>query len=155
MERLTEKRDGQNVIPLRQDGKLKWSLNSAGMGDAVTQFLYGAHVDKLAEYEEVGTVEEFKKALQNVKTLSEMYEKLSDKEVAEYHELKRYKELDEQGKLMENPQELKDSILNRMKEFMDEYRSYSESTVDYFGGKADTMETAMRIVRSIFSEKNI
>lgn len=53
MGRLTEKRDGQNVIPLRQDGKLKWTLNSAGMGDAPTQFLYGVHADKLAEYEDL------------------------------------------------------------------------------------------------------
>lgn len=53
MERLTEKRDGQNVIPLRQDGKTKWSLCSAGMGDASTQFLYGEHADKLAEYEDL------------------------------------------------------------------------------------------------------
>lgn len=53
MERLTEKRDWQNVIPLRQDGKLKWTLSSAGMGDAPTQFLYGVHADKLAEYEDL------------------------------------------------------------------------------------------------------
>ena len=54
-DRLTEKRDGQNVIPLRQDGKTKWSLASAGMGDASTQFLYGTHADKLADYEAIGT----------------------------------------------------------------------------------------------------
>lgn len=59
-ERLTEKRDGKNVIPLRQDGKTKWSLASAGMGDASTQFLYGTHADKLADYEAIGTIEEFK-----------------------------------------------------------------------------------------------
>lgn len=53
MERLTEKRDGQNVIPLRQDGKLKWALCSAGMGNASTQFLYGVHADKLAEFEDL------------------------------------------------------------------------------------------------------
>lgn len=53
MERLTEKRGGQNVIPLRQDGKTKWSLCSAGMGDASTQFLYGEHADKLAELEDL------------------------------------------------------------------------------------------------------
>lgn len=53
MERLTEKRDGQNVIPLRQDGKTKWALSCAGMGDAPTQFLYGVHADKLAEYEDL------------------------------------------------------------------------------------------------------
>lgn len=52
MERLTEKRDGQNVIALRQDGKTKWSLCSEGMGEAATQFLYGEHADKLAEYED-------------------------------------------------------------------------------------------------------
>lgn len=52
MERLTEKRDGQNVIPLRQDGKTRWALTSAGMGESSTQFLYGTHADKLAEYED-------------------------------------------------------------------------------------------------------
>lgn len=51
--RLTEKRGGQNVIPLRQNGKVKWALNSAGMGDAPTRFLYGDHADKLAEYEDL------------------------------------------------------------------------------------------------------
>lgn len=30
------------------------------MGDASTQFLYGTHADKLADYEAIGTVEEFK-----------------------------------------------------------------------------------------------
>lgn len=53
MERLTEKRDGQNVIPLRQDGKTKWSLCNAGMGDTSTEFLYGTHADRLAEYEDL------------------------------------------------------------------------------------------------------
>lgn len=53
MDRLTEKRDGQNVISLRQDGKTKWSLCSAGMGDAPTKFLYGDHADRLAEYEDL------------------------------------------------------------------------------------------------------
>ena len=52
MDRLTEKRDGQNVIPLRQDGKTIWALTSAGMGYKSTQFLYGNHADKLAEYED-------------------------------------------------------------------------------------------------------
>ena len=64
-DRLTEKRDGQNVIPLRQDGKTKWSLASAGMGDASTQFLYGTHADKLADYEAIGTVEGYEKAIQS------------------------------------------------------------------------------------------
>lgn len=65
-DRLTEKRDGQNVIPLRQDGKTKWSLASAGMGDASTQFLYGTHADKLADYEAIGTVEEIQQKLKNM-----------------------------------------------------------------------------------------
>lgn len=56
-------------------------------------------IKKLAEYEDIGTVEDFKKALENVRTLSGMYEKLSDKEVEEYHKLAEYEELEEQGKL--------------------------------------------------------
>lgn len=54
MERLTEKRDGKTVIPLRQDGKTKWALTSAGMGDAPTKFLYGDPADRLAAYEDTG-----------------------------------------------------------------------------------------------------
>ena len=54
MERLTEKRDGQNVIPLRQNGKIKWSICSAGLGDAPTEYLYGEHADCLAAYEDTG-----------------------------------------------------------------------------------------------------
>ena len=52
MERLTEKRDGQNVIPLRQNGKIKWSICSAGLGDAPTKYLYGDHADRLAAIED-------------------------------------------------------------------------------------------------------
>lgn len=54
IEMLTEKRDGQNVIPLRQDGANKWALCSAGMGEAPAQYLYGDHADRLAAYEETG-----------------------------------------------------------------------------------------------------
>lgn len=53
MERLTEKRDGQNVIPLRQNGKIKWSICSAGLGDAPTKYLYGDHADRLATIEDI------------------------------------------------------------------------------------------------------
>ena len=53
MERLTEKRDGQNVIPLRQNGKIKWSICSAGLGDAPTEYLYGDHADRLAAIEDI------------------------------------------------------------------------------------------------------
>ena len=60
MERLTEKRDGQNVIPLRQDGANKWALCSAGMGEAPAQYLHGDHADRLAAYEDTGyTPEDF------------------------------------------------------------------------------------------------
>ena len=53
MERLTEKRGGQNVIPLRQNGKIKWSICSAGLGDAPTKYLYGDHADRLAAIEDI------------------------------------------------------------------------------------------------------
>lgn len=53
MERLTEKRDGQNVIPLRQNGKIKWAICSAGLGDAPTKYLYGDHADLLASIEDI------------------------------------------------------------------------------------------------------
>lgn len=67
-------------------------------------------------------------------------------------EFNTYKELEEQGKLLKNPQELKSKIIDRMKEFADEYRSYSESYIDYHGGKAEAMEVAMRIVKAAFQD---
>lgn len=54
MERLTKKRDRQNVIPLKQNGETKWVICSAGMGDAPTEYLYGDHADRLAAYEDTG-----------------------------------------------------------------------------------------------------
>ena len=54
MERLTKKRDRQNVIPLKQNGETKWVICSAGMGDAPTEYLYGEHADRLAAYEDTG-----------------------------------------------------------------------------------------------------
>ena len=63
-EKLTEQRDGQNVIALRQDGKRRWAITSAGMGEKSTRFLYGEYADKLAEYEEIGTVEECRAAVE-------------------------------------------------------------------------------------------
>ena len=53
MERLTEKRDNQNVIPLRKNGETKWAICSAGMGDAPTEYLYGDHADRLAAIEDI------------------------------------------------------------------------------------------------------
>ena len=83
-ERLTEKRDGQNVIPLRQDGKTKWSLASAGMGDASTQFLYGTHADKLADYEAIGTIEEFKALKEGGRFLEFLYNHIPPNEMEQY-----------------------------------------------------------------------
>ena len=54
MDRLTERRQGQWVIPLRQDGKHLWSLGSAGMGNASAEYLYGEYADRLAAYEDTG-----------------------------------------------------------------------------------------------------
>lgn len=62
-----------------------------------------------------------------------------------------YEDLEEQGKLLKDPQKLKDSIIDRIKDFMNDYRSHSESSIDHFGGKADAMETAMRIVEAAFT----
>ena len=53
MKRLTEKRFGKNVIPLRQNGKIKWSICSAGMGDAPAEYLYGDHADRLVAIEDI------------------------------------------------------------------------------------------------------
>ena len=39
-------------------------------------------------------------------------------------------------------------IIQRMEEFETEYRSYSENSVDHFGGKADAMDTAKRLVKA-------
>ena len=54
MKRMTEKRENQNVIPLRKNGETKWAICSAGMGDAPTEYLYGDHADRLAAYEDPG-----------------------------------------------------------------------------------------------------
>lgn len=52
MERLTEKRDGQWVIPLRQDGKRRWALTKRG--GMATSYLYGDYANRLAAYEDTG-----------------------------------------------------------------------------------------------------
>ena len=45
-------------------------------------------------------------------------------------------------------------INDRLQEFIAEYTQYSESTVDYFGGKYEATEVALRIVKSILTDKN-
>ncbi len=67
-------------------------------------------------------------------------------------EFNTYKTLDEQGQLLKNPEKLKHNILGRMEEFAYEYRSYSESCMDYDGGRAEAMEAAIRIVKTEFSK---
>lgn len=64
MDRLTEKRQGQWVIPLRQDGKHLWSLCSAGMGDVSAEYLYGEYADRLAAYEDIGPVDHLRELVQ-------------------------------------------------------------------------------------------
>lgn len=54
MDRLTEKRDGRYVIPLRQGGKCRWDIHEIAIGDPDTLFLYGDHADRLAAYENTG-----------------------------------------------------------------------------------------------------
>lgn len=97
MERLTEKRDGQNVIPLRQDGKVKWALCNAGKGDVPTRYLYGEHANKLADYENTGYPPE---------QVVEMAKELAE-----------YKKLDEQGLLLKLPCKVGDTVytLNTLK----------------------------------------
>lgn len=99
-ERLTEKRDGKNVIPLRQDGKTKWSLASAGMGDASTQFLYGTHADKLADYEAIGTVEEIQQKLKNMSLVIDTDRDLLNRYIA-IGTIEEFKALKEGGRFLE------------------------------------------------------
>ncbi len=74
---------------------------------------------------------------------------ITNDSVRKYQE---WKDLEKQGILLKNPEKLKHNILARMEEFADEYRSYSESSIDYHGGRADAMEADMRIVKAEFSE---
>ena len=124
MERLTEKRDGQNVIPLRQNGEVKWALSSAGMGDAPTRFLYGVHADKLAEYEDLEeriykiygecdglleTVVEHLERHENIDIPEPVFKaRLStDGAVDRWEE---YKALEKQGKLLKLPCAVRDVV---------------------------------------------
>lgn len=61
-----------------------------------------------------------------------------------------YRKAEEQGLLLRNPKDLENAILDRMQEFMEEWRCYSESSIDHFGGKVDAMEVAQKIVKGAF-----
>ncbi len=50
-------------------------------------------LEEIQQYRALGTVEEFKRKINDVKNLSRMYEKLNDQEVREYRELKKFKEI--------------------------------------------------------------
>lgn len=63
MERLTEKRQGQNVIPLRQMSLEKAPLFALVKISDNTSFLYGDAANKLAAYEDTGITPEEIKAL--------------------------------------------------------------------------------------------
>lgn len=48
-------------------------------------------------------------------------------------------------------EEAKQNLLQVVDEFIAEYRHISQSYVDHFGGKADAMETAKRLIDKAFS----
>lgn len=58
MDRLTEKRDGHNVIPLRQFGVKNIPKFALVEISDNTSFLYGDFADKLAAYEDTGLIPE-------------------------------------------------------------------------------------------------
>lgn len=46
----------------------------------------------------------------------------------------------------------KAEIVDRMQVFINEYKQYSESTVDYHYGRVDGLEVAKRLVKSILTD---
>ena len=48
-------------------------------------------------------------------------------------------------------EEAKQTLLQIVDEFIAEYRHISQSYVDHFGGKADAMETARRLIDKTFN----
>lgn len=53
---------------------------------------------------------------------------------------------------VERVEATKAEILSIMDEFIAEYRHISQSYVDHFGGKADAMETARRLVNAALND---
>lgn len=49
-------------------------------------------------------------------------------------------------------EQVKTEILSRMDEFIAEYRRISESTIDHFGGKAEAMDVARRLVNAALTD---
>ena len=52
----------------------------------------------------------------------------------------------------EKVENTKAEIIDRIQEFEDEYKRYSESTVDYHYGKVEALEIAKRLVNSILTD---
>lgn len=69
---LTEIREGKNVIPLRQDGKTRWTLASSRFQGKPLHFLYGDAADQLAEYEKLGDPDDLKEAVSVKSSLPEI-----------------------------------------------------------------------------------
>lgn len=151
MKRLTEKRDNQNVIPLRQDGNEKWALASAGMGDAPTQFLYGSHADLLASYEDTNLIPE---------QIVEIDRAYRDK----CEEIAKYQRLEEDGLFLRLPCKLGDTlyIISRGEiiPLVVEYFTFSERGIRifgmnerYFGNGTITLYPDKRIVEWFLSQE--
>ena len=116
MERLTKKRDRQNVIPLKQNGETKWAICSAGMGDAPTEYLYGEHADRLAAYEDTGLEPEEVNVIaglasENCAKVADKIDQLlsDDKELEQYRalgpidRLRELKQADDEGRCVVLP----------------------------------------------------
>lgn len=78
--------------------------------------------------------------------LQELENKVEDGELRKASDVAR--------EIINEIEEAKKEIADRMVEFINEWKAYSESTVDYFGGKYEAMEVALRIVKSILKDKN-
>ena len=50
--------------------------------------------------------------------------------------------------------EVQTDIIRRMDEFIEEYKRISESSVDHFGGKAEAMDVARRLVNAALNVQN-
>jgi hypothetical protein len=93
MKRLTEKKNGRNVISLSTGNQSKWELT--GLGKDKVRFLYGECADKLAAYEDIGlTPEQIQELIDNSLDAIEMC-----KIKIALDKLKEYQELEKQGLL--------------------------------------------------------
>ena len=107
-------------------------------------------LEEIQQYRAIGTVEELeamKKGTLSAMEMADIWCVLED--------LKKYSAIgtiEEFKALKEKLQDVEITIINRMQEFYDEYRSISQSSVDHFGGKADAIETSQKIVKGVFKD---